>query len=101
VKAENIIACGVVIIMGISSALMLAAEFNHKLMEAMQDCQRRHMQVVVRGPVVECFTRPTMDSYLKMIIKIAREDEREACARVCADRAADDCAVVIRLRGEK
>jgi hypothetical protein len=31
-------------------------EFDHKLMEAMQDCQRRHMQVVVRGPVVECFT---------------------------------------------
>ena len=61
-KAENIIACGVVIIMGVSSALMLAAyfnqkqEFDHKLMEAMQDCQRRHMQVVVRGPVVECFT---------------------------------------------
>jgi predicted nucleotidyltransferase len=45
-------------------------------------------------------TRGTMDSYLKMIIKIAREDEREACALVCADRAADDCAVLIRLRGE-
>lgn len=46
-------------------------------------------------------TRGTMDSYLKLVIQFAREDEREACARVCEDRAADDCAVVIRLRGEK
>jgi hypothetical protein len=50
-------------------------------------------------------TRGTMDSYLKMIIKIAREDEREACARVCEDfeRFGDtrDVAAAIRARGEK
>jgi hypothetical protein len=51
-------------------------------------------------------TRGTMDSYLKMIIKIAREDEREACAKVCESFESEPVshatvAYAIRARGEK
>jgi hypothetical protein len=57
-------------------------------------------------------TRGTMDSYLKLIIQYAREDEREACAKVCdelADTAGEelyyrayiDAAAKLRARGEK
>lgn len=56
-------------------------------------------------------TRGTMQDYLKMIIKFAREDEREECEYICevlgknpvvgCEEAYQTCASTIRARGEK
>ena len=54
--ALGIIALGVAAEAFITQAFHQRQEFDRHLQEAMQDCWKRHMQVVVRGPVVECHT---------------------------------------------
>ena len=45
-------------------------------------------------------TRGTMDSYLKLVIQYAREDEREACIKALEGNEQFYCRDTIRARGE-